>query len=459
MPRFVRRQPLSERLGAYLNPYDWMLSTSEWLETSGWDQLEKEWAIPIGISLNFIFLVARANTGRKPLHYDDVFGDVPGVPWGSRLVCSSSSDRTYTNGHQASVFVVLLATFSILNALYTFYRKKHYRLFENPVDAVPSTPSAKRVRVDSSPVSSSPLRFLASMLGPESAESRAHPDSTRDVWEVAVWDPLPVSLRLSCYFSPGHVLIYCLFLPTTNFDPRPSVTIVTTIVLVLLVSVQLSLLQSSYSTQSKDTSYISKEVLHEYDTKYVRPRTQALYRDVGTQFNEQASYSTTRDDQYNKVETYTPAYVINRGFKTNPNANYSSQYDPDGTESGGHHLRYRASTPDFRSPVPAREPGSALRPLNAIRQPSFRPTSSGGDGGNLGVYSHAASPLRKSTSTNFGRNVNGSAHDRLMSPEKGSASPDKRMSVPAGGINTLATSQKWGHLKPDTKHRRESGRF
>lgn len=352
-----------------------------------------------------------------------------------------------------------LTLISLVNALYTFFRKKHYRLFESSVDVVPSTPSAKRVRVDSSPVSSSPLRFLSNLLGTETAQSRAHPDAVRDVWEISVWDPLPVSLRLFCYFSPGHVFIYWLFLPTSQSDPRPSVTIVKTILLVLLATLQLSLLQSNYSTQIKDTAYISKEVLHEYDTKFVRPRTQPLYRDVGTQFTEQASYSATRDVQYNTVDTYTPMFVINRGFKTNANPSYSQHTDPDGVAQESN-LRQRLSTPDFRSPAPRSEMGSAMRPLASIRQPNFRPTSSGGEGGSLGVYSHAASPLRKSASTNFGsRNPNAQLRERTtLSPEKRSVSPEKRMSVPSGGMNNLAASQRWGHLQPD-RQRRESGRF
>ncbi|KAL2443590.1 hypothetical protein ABEF95_007390 [Exophiala dermatitidis] len=434
MPKYVRRQPLSERIKAYLNPYDFLLWLSEEIESNGWDQLEKEWATPIGIALNLVFLVARANSKASTKGYDDVFGDVPKIAWTAWL---------------ATFVVHLLTLLCMLNAVYTFWRKKHYRLFENSVDNVPSTPSAKRVRVDSSPVSSSPLRFLSNILGTDTAQSRAHPDPSRDVWEVAVWDPLPVSLRLFCYFSPGHVLIYWLFLPTTSSDPRPSVTVATAMFLAFLLSLQLSFLQSSYSTQIKDTAFISKEVLHEYDTKYVRPRTQTLYRDAGTQFSEQASYSAARDEQYNKVEVFTPMVMINRGFKTHPNPNYSQYTDPDGVVASKE-LRQRMTTPDFRSPAPTGQ--STVRPLNAIRQPNFRPMTSGSDGGSLGVYSHAASPLRKSASTTFSR-------DRVAgSPGKRSTSPDKRMSVPAGGVNTVAASQRWGHLKPD-RHRRESGRF
>jgi hypothetical protein len=337
---------------------------------------------------------------------------------------------------QASFIVHFLSLICIVNAVYTFWRKKHYRLFENSVDEVPSTPSAKRVRVDSSPVSSSPLQFLSNIIGTETAQSRAHPDATRDVWEVAVWDPLPVALRLFCYFSPGHVLIYWLFLPTIPSDPRPSVTIVLTMLMALLLSVQLTFLQSSYSTQVKDSAFISKEVLHEYDTKYVRPRTQPLYRDVATQFSEKASYSTVQEEQYNKVDTYTPMVVINRGFHPKPNPNYTQHVDPDGATSNSV-IRQRATTPDFRSP-PA-------RPLTAIRQPNFRPSTAGGEGGSLGVYSHANSPLRKSASTNF--------QQRQLSPEKRASSPDKRLSVPSS-----AAIQRWGHLQSD-RNRRESGRF
>jgi hypothetical protein len=85
MPKYVRRQPLLERIKAYLNPYDFLLWLSEEIESNGWDQLEKEWAIPIGFSLNLIFLIARANSNPSQV-YDDVFGDVPGVAWTSWLV-------------------------------------------------------------------------------------------------------------------------------------------------------------------------------------------------------------------------------------------------------------------------------------------------------------------------------------------------------------------------------------
>ena len=86
MPKFVRKQRLSERIAAYLNPYDFLLWLSEELESNGWDQIEKEWALPIGAGLNLIFLIARANTQTRSSSYDDVFGEPMGSNWGAWLV-------------------------------------------------------------------------------------------------------------------------------------------------------------------------------------------------------------------------------------------------------------------------------------------------------------------------------------------------------------------------------------
>jgi hypothetical protein len=342
-----------------------------------------------------------------------------------------------------------------VNAAYTFYRQRHYRLFETSVDAVPSTPSAHRVRVDSSPLSSSPLRFLSSMLATDSAESRTHPDATRDVWELAVWDPTPLSLRMFCLFSPGHVLVYWLFLPTAVQDPRPSTTVVTTIVLAGLLSAQLMMLQKNFSQQSKDTSVIHKEVLNEYDTKYVHPRTQPHMRDVGTQYTSSGTsmHGLPRHEaDENSVDTYSPMIILQRSFQTRPNPNYIKHVDPEGYARRATSPPRSASTsmaPPLRTPAHLRDASSPIRPRTAIRQPQFKPSTS--DGGSLGVYSHANSPLRKATSTNFP-----DAHrqrERSLSPAKREGSPLKRSSVPGGPNRT-----RWAHLQA-TPARRESGRF
>ncbi|KAL9030112.1 MAG: hypothetical protein Q9196_001723 [Gyalolechia fulgens] len=385
MPRLVRRRPLAERIKAWLNPLDFLLWLSEEIDSSDWEQWQRNWSNTMGIALNIVFLIARANTGsRSRRRDDDVFGD----------------DESYGG------FVVWLVCVDLFHS-------------------VLSTPSAHRVRVDSSPLSSSPLRFLSSMLAPENAETRSHPDATRDVWELAIWDPTPLCLRLFCLFSPGHIFVYWLFLPAAGTDPRPSTTIATTIVLAALLSSQLMMLQWSFSQQSKDSTVVHKEVLHEYDAKFVHPRTQPLVRDVGTQYS---SSSTSQGSEVNMVETHTPSIVTNRGFHTRPNPNYVKHVDPNATPSRGYSYDLPASV---QTPQYSRAASSSTKPATAIRQPQFkakgRPRN--GDGGNLGVFSHANSPLRRSASTELGdvrfRNMS-------SSPAKREGSPLKRSSLAPG---------------------------
>ncbi len=335
------------------------------------------------------------------------------------------------------------------------------------------------------------------MIASSTAESRAHPDPSMDVWELAVWDPLPICLRLFCLFSPGHVLVYWLFLPTATHDPRPSTTVLTTIILSGLLSIQLLMLQTHFSQQNKDTAMIHKEVLNEYDTKFVHPRTTSLVRDVGTQYDDARDDINTNDSpdyprQKRKsplrfVHTYTPTTVIHRGFQIHPNPNYAKHYDPEGittAATGGGNMNGVAKprrTTGFQTPTysttaaaagttPAADMSSPVRPRQAaMRQPLFQQASStginassnnntSGDGGSLGVYSHANSPLKKQNRYSAGIGAGGGGgggggglgvdynhHRRSKSPMKREGSPLKKSSIPQesamyGGYHPVSVS-------------------
>lgn len=258
-------------------------------------------------------------------------------------------------------------------------------------------------------------------------------DPIREVWELAVWDPMPVCLRLFCLFSPGHVLVYWLFLPIAPSDPRPSTTVVTTIVLAALLSAQLLFLQSNYAQRTKDMAIIHKEVLNEYDTKYVHPRLNPPVRDVGTQYIAPGDGIDTEGE--NEVVTYTPTTILRRGFRTNPNPNYAKLL-PQSTVF--------SPNPAFETPANyIRRDSTPLRTSEGgIRQPQFRQSTSNkpvnvgvGDGGSLGVYSHANSPLKKATSMydiqgerkDMPRNSFQSAQREIMEERERSMSPMKRL--------------------------------
>lgn len=270
-----------------------------------------------------------------------------------------------------------------------------------------------------------------------------------------MWDPTPIALRMFCLFSPGHVLVYWLFLPTAISDPRPSTTVVTTMILAALLSGQLLLFQNSFSQQSKDASVIHKEVMNEYDTKYVHPRTQPLMRDVGTQFSDSQNPVDglpRHEDEDDSVDVYAPTFIINRGFHTRPNPNYSKHVDPEGSRVQATPSRGQSTgmAPPFQTPAHLRDASSPIRPQTAIRQPHYRLTGTG-DGGSLGVFSHANSPLRKSASTNFVGPQG--LRERSSSPHKREGSPLKR-----NNLAPMPNGQRWDYLQGSSA-RRESGRF
>lgn len=68
----------------YLNPQDFLLWLSEEFETREWDI--KGFANSVGAALNFVFLVARANSTSNSSINDDVFGDSGGPGWFSWFV-------------------------------------------------------------------------------------------------------------------------------------------------------------------------------------------------------------------------------------------------------------------------------------------------------------------------------------------------------------------------------------
>lgn len=83
MPRLVRRKPLMQRLSAMLNPMDTLLWISEEMETRDWDS--KQLGSQVGLALNFLFLLGRANYTTKPAS-DDVFSEAESSGWFSWLV-------------------------------------------------------------------------------------------------------------------------------------------------------------------------------------------------------------------------------------------------------------------------------------------------------------------------------------------------------------------------------------
>ncbi|KAK5998316.1 Meiotically up-regulated gene protein [Cladobotryum mycophilum] len=390
MPRLVRKKPLFERITAMLNPMDFLLWLSEEIETREWDSALV--GTQLGVGMNFVFLLARANSGSVESSDGDIFGDDTSAGWLSYFV---------------SPIIWALVVLSCTNAIYALSRTRKYRLFQSSINLPPATSSARRVKVQSSPGPSTPLRYFADMITSASAESRAHPDKSRDVWELSVWDPLPMTLRLFCLFSPGHVLVYLLFLPLAPLDPQPSVTVFNTVVMQVLLSGQMLVLSSRFAQQAKDNNIVQREVMNEYDTKFVQPRINPTVRDVGTQYS---------DDQPTKVrelvQVGTPTTLVRHAFLSRPRTFVPTE---DASTSQANVAKQQLFTPiaprRTETVTPSDNPrASLMRPTGARenvptsvstnRVSTSTGTGNSKFGGHMGIYNHDKSPLKKTISLN-----------------------------------------------------------
>jgi hypothetical protein len=271
--------------------------------------------------------------------------------------------------------------------------------------------------VDSEPVVSSPLRYFQNIIASTRAGARAHADPEREVWELRIWDPKPICLTIFTLFSPGHLLLYYTLLPTASLDPRPSLTIVKAMFFGVLLSFQLGLMKTSFSQQAKDTTLLQSQVMNEYDVKFVRPALNHTVRDVGCQTRE--SSASPRGYRTREVDVYMPTTIIKRAFSTNPNPNYARHYDPDNLSSVSAQQHLTRASGNNSTPPPILKTPAASTYSHAETQSAYSTYGNGGpadfssplkahheklrervpvrasDGGNMGVYTHPASPLKR----------------------------------------------------------------
>lgn len=174
MPRLVRRRTFRDRLLFYLNPLDLALELWTYIEGYDWDGVQSSTSTPIGLGLNLLLFLARVNCSNTHSSYDgavlvrsveDGYFKSGGYLGGSRggkmgyFVCTGNPESAplcapviggpfspsldemenllfyrYGLARQLWILSWILGTFSMLNAVLCFTKKKRYRMFESNID-------------------------------------------------------------------------------------------------------------------------------------------------------------------------------------------------------------------------------------------------------------------------------------------------------------------------------------
>lgn len=251
--------------------------------------------------------------------------------------------------------------------------------------------------------------------------------------------------------------MYLIALPITSLDPQPSVTVFFAILTQLALSGMLLLLCDLFTKQAKSNAVIQKEVMREYNAKFVHPRLNPVVRDVGTQLS-----ALQPKGKQHSVETGVPTTLIRRSYATQsspastptvergtPSATHQTNIlqpqlftptNPSRRDSLAQSIQQRPST--ARQSLPASYNPVASTPHVPSPQPApsnFTPAQESPYANygkqHLGVYSHNKSPLKKATSlSNFD------------APGASTASPRNSREMAA------LEQRSWGRPASPTKH-------
>jgi len=188
-------------------------------------------------------------------------------------------------------FFLLLA--AILNTIYLFSRTRIYQL--NLATDKVSSPHATFVPRAHTPTSPdlppTPIyvsvlkgvwralvvsfRFLLNLNAPQT--SSVGGGRVERVQQLEMWTPGEIEMTLFAIYSPVHSLLWMAF-SGANW--------MLMMVIMAIVSGQMRVLVRSFEALMKDKSIIAREVMHEYDEKFVYPRVNPVRKDAAVMTHE-----------------------------------------------------------------------------------------------------------------------------------------------------------------------------
>lgn len=309
---FVRRESVWSKIQSW--PFDTLLWANEVVMSTPWDDYAESVAVPAGYGLTIVYTVlvralayysASDRRSANPLfqtnHYDYerlrarathtlLLGDEAGN--------SSSLALSYYLGFVVYGFRLLTLAIYVLAAVnmgYLLASHRNYTLFYSPIDTHPKSSSARKVTLSNDGPTSTWDKVVhmlytrtTSLRRFETAAATSdtltytdsdYDDTTLDeinliekeMWELSVWVPSKFRLALASTLSP--VLLAILY--TLTELPYWKVLLVA-----LGFSASLQYLSTKFAVLVQDKQVLYQEMFEEYNSKFVKPKTNILKKDV-----------------------------------------------------------------------------------------------------------------------------------------------------------------------------------
>lgn len=298
--RLVRKQPVSSKLKSL--PFDFFLSFNEWRQSIEWDDYANTVALPLGQTLTLVYLILIKITSfydmsykkrANPLFQTDLDNyeqirqrAVSGIQ--SPIHMKAYRERGSWFRTICNFLLILHLLASSINCFYTLFSFKDYSLLYSKTDKRPNTPSAKKFLLTNEVTDSvvdKVYKFFYNNFG-ASREQSSEDESfyteesvsdvnpiEKDIWTLKMWNPSKFSLTLLSTFSPFILLVVRITVKELSMWKLLSLTFTFNMCFhYIIVRRFLVLLQ--------DKQILFLEVLQEYDSKFVKPRTAILKKDM-----------------------------------------------------------------------------------------------------------------------------------------------------------------------------------
>jgi hypothetical protein len=309
---FIRRESVWSKIQSW--PFDTLLWVNEVVSSTPWDDYAESVAVPAGYGLTIVYTVLvralayystsdrrSANPLFQANHYDYerlrarathtlLLGDEAGN--------SSSLALSHYLGFVVYGFRLLTLAIYVLAAVNTGYllaSHRNYTLFYSLIDTQPKSSSARKVTLSNDGPTSTWDRILhmlykrtaslrRSQIDAATSDTLTYTDSDYDdttldeinliekeMWELSVWVPSKFRLALASTLSP--VLLAILY--TLTELPYWKVLVVA-----LGFSASLQYLSTKFAVLVQDKQVLYQEMFEEYNSKFVKPKTNILKKDV-----------------------------------------------------------------------------------------------------------------------------------------------------------------------------------